>query len=168
MAKINSRDKGARSERKLAKVFSEWWGSDFARTPLSGGFSTQRFREDWNASGDLVTPDPCFPFCVESKNVEGWHIEQLLTAPKSLLYQWWDQTISETPPGKLPLLVFTRNRQPYFFAIKSEHLVSSFTGSLINVILSNEDQCSIGLLSDLFGSKIEEWRALHEGHSESA
>jgi hypothetical protein len=157
MAKINSRSKGARAERKLAKLFAVWWGADFARTPLSGGFSTKQFREDWNAAGDLVTPDPSFPFCVESKHVEGWHIEQLLTAPRSDIYRWWFQTTQETPEGHLPLLVFTRNRQPYFFIMKRDHLVSSFTGLTIDVILNNKDSCVIGLLSDLFLTERSAW-----------
>jgi hypothetical protein len=110
-----SRDKGQRGERILAKKFSEWWGSDFTRTPSSGGFRTKEFRDDWNAAGDLVTPDETFPFCVESKNAEGWHLEQLLTSSKCAIVQWWKQTVDETPKGKIPLLVFTRNHQPHFF-----------------------------------------------------
>ncbi|NJL54162.1 hypothetical protein HC928_02600 [bacterium] len=112
--RVNGRKKGANAERRLAKLFSDWWGTEFARTPLSGGFSTKTFREDWNAAGDLVTPDPAFPFCVESKKVEGWKMEHLLTQKNSLLHDWWNQTLKETPEGKIPLLVFTKNRTPLF------------------------------------------------------
>lgn len=112
--RVNGRAKGNAAERKLAKLFSKWWGSEFTRTPLSGGFATAKFREDWNAAGDLVTPDTTFPFCVESKKVEGWSLEQLLTSDKTLIHKWWAQTEKETPAGKIPLLVFTKNRAPLF------------------------------------------------------
>lgn len=116
----NGRNKGATAERKLAKLFAAWWGSDFARTPLSGGFATAKFREDWNACGDLVTPDKSFPFCVESKKVEGWTLEQMLTSDKTLIHKWWEQTLKETPEGKIPLLVFTKNHAP-LYAMMREH-----------------------------------------------
>ena len=111
---VNGRKKGQTAERKLAKLFSVWWGSDFARTPLSGGFATAKFREDWNAAGDLVTPDETFPFCVESKKVEGWTLEQMLTSDRTHIHKWWQQTLSETPVNKIPLLVFTKNRAPLY------------------------------------------------------
>lgn len=115
---INGRNKGANAERKLAKLFSTWWGSEFTRTPMSGGFATKTFRDDWNASGDLVTPDVDFPFCVESKKVEGWHLEQLLTSPKCIIHKWWQQTLDETPEGKEPLLVFSRNGHPELIMVR--------------------------------------------------
>lgn len=112
--KINSRQKGKRGEREVAKLLSAWWGAEFTSTPLSGGFSTKTFRNDWNAAGDIVTPDHSFPFTVEVKNCEGWHLEQLLTSDKCLFYSWWKQAVDETLPGKKTLLVFTRNRQPWY------------------------------------------------------
>lgn len=117
--RVNGRKKGQTAERKLAKLFSDWWGSEFARTPLSGGFATAKFREDWNACGDLVTPDKTFPFCVESKKVEGWSLEQLLTSDKTLIHKWWKQTLDETPEGKIPLLVFAKNHSPLYAIMRS-------------------------------------------------
>lgn len=108
--RVNGREKGNRAERALAKAFSKWWGSEFTRTPMSGGFATKKFRGDWNAEGDLVTPDGTFPFTVESKHAEGWNFEQLLTSHKTMLHAWWAQTLRETPDGKIPLLVFRKNR----------------------------------------------------------
>lgn len=115
---INGRNKGANAERKLAKLFSTWWGSEFTRTPMSGGFATKTFRDDWNASGDLVTPDVDFPWTVESKCVEGWHLEQLLTSPKCIIHKWWQQTLDETSEGKEPMLVFRRNSVPELMMIQ--------------------------------------------------
>lgn len=113
-----SRSKGQRGERAVVKALTEWWGSEFARTPSSGGFKTKQFRDEWNAASDIVTSDETFPFGVEVKNCEGWHLEQLLTAPKCDLYSWWAQTTDECPSKKIPLLVFTRNHQPLFCMMK--------------------------------------------------
>lgn len=153
---INGRLKGNAQERKVAKAFSKWWGTEFTRTPMSGGFATKTFREDWNAVGDLVTPDTTFPFCVESKKVEGWHLEQLLTSPSCLWYSWWKQTLDETPDTKWPLLVFTRNRQPLFYAIKREHN-RGIPGVILTLHL-DDTLIDIGLASDLFSTPPDLWK----------
>jgi len=157
--RVNGRKKGQAAERKLAKLFADWWGSDFARTPLSGGFATAKFREDWNACGDLVTPDSTFPFCVESKKVEGWKLEQLLTSDKTLIHQWWKQTVEETPEGKKPLLVFTRNRAPLFAMMLGFHFYE--TMSIITPFFEyriGEDVVCIFELKYLFETKKDAWR----------
>lgn len=156
--KINSRSKGKRGERALAKVFSEWWGTEFTSTPLSGGFGTKKFRDDWNASGDLVTPDDSFPFCVECKNAEGWHLEQLFTSPECLLVKWWRQSVNETPFGKIPLLVFKRNRHPWMFFMALDDmdfgLVAHFDA---NALVVDGEHLAIGLLSTLTKTPKEWW-----------
>lgn len=108
-----SRDKGQRGERAVAKLLSAWWGADFTRTPMSGGFHTKKFRDEWNASGDVVTPAD-FPFSVEVKWQEDWTLDQILTAPKCIIWEWWRQCASQCPEGKTPLLVFKRNNWPWF------------------------------------------------------
>lgn len=128
MPKINSRAKGSRGERQVAKLFKDWWGSEFTRTPLSGGFATQKFRDEWNASGDLVTSDPTFPFCVEVKWVEGWSLEQMLSNKGCLIFKWWAQTLRETPEGKYPLLVFKKNGQPFYCMLQCDTLKDHFGG----------------------------------------
>lgn len=114
--KINSRTKGQSAERKLVKLFSTWWGSDFFRTPGSGAFATKGFAgiDTSSMAGDLVTTDSTFPFCVESKKVEGWTLEQILTSNKTKIHAWWEQTVRECPPDKVPLLVFTKNHSPIY------------------------------------------------------
>lgn len=116
-----SKRKGSRGELKVAKMFSSWWGSEFARTPSSGGFATSKFRKDWNAGGDLVTPDDLFPFCVEVKNVKDWRLEDLLTSASSNLLKYWEQAVQESEEnGKVPLLVFKRNRSDWFVMMQFE------------------------------------------------
>jgi len=153
---VNSRSKGARAERLLAQKFSAWWGSDFTRTPSSGGFSTKKFRDDWNAAGDLVTPDETFPFCVESKHAEGWHLEQVLTSPKCAIIKWWEQTVGETPKGKIPLLVFTRNRQPHFYMLPVDRWLPRTKNKGVVLVVSGV-RVRLGLLDDLVATTPEEW-----------
>jgi len=121
--KINSRTKGQSAERKLVKLFSTWWGSDFFRTPGSGAFATKGFAgiDTSSMAGDLVTTDSTFPFCVESKKVEGWTLEQILTSNKTKIHAWWEQTVRECPPDKVPLLVFTKNHSPIYCMISQSH-----------------------------------------------
>lgn len=104
-----SRRKGSSNELAIAKLFKDWWGGEWARTPSSGGWATKDVREGFRTCGDVITTATDFPFCIEAKKQEGWHLEQLLTADKSLLYQWWDQAVEETPDDMLPMLVFNRN-----------------------------------------------------------
>jgi hypothetical protein len=129
----NSRDKGGRGERAAAKEFNSWWGTDFARTPSSGGFATQRFRDDWNAAGDLVTPDKNFPFCVECKWVEGWALEQLLKNDSCLVFSWWRQALGECPEDKLPLLVFKKNNHPFYCMVEAKYFPFQSTLNKQNV-----------------------------------
>lgn len=110
-----SKSKGDRGEREVARIFSEWWGENIVRTPQSGGFATKKFRDDWNAGSDIVCPDPDFPFSVEVKNREGWELDAIIHNPKCPIWEWWEQTILESPEGKLPLLVFKRNRRKWTF-----------------------------------------------------
>ena len=159
----NGRNKGATAERKLAKLFAAWWGSDFARTPLSGGFATAKFREDWNACGDLVTPDKSFPFCVESKKVEGWTLEQMLTSNKTLIHKWWEQVVNETPPGKIPMLVFTKNHAPLYVMMATEHAVAAaepdmmFFWTFVSDKYERKRKVMIFAFDFLLKSKKESW-----------
>ena len=115
--KKNSRDKGNRGQRAVAKLLSTWWGAEFASTPLSGGFATKRFRDDWNAAADVVTPDDTFPFSVEVKWQEDWCLDTLLTSEVGKVWKWWEQCVDEAPEGRIPLLVFKRNNQPWLYMI---------------------------------------------------
>jgi hypothetical protein len=112
--KKNSRAKGNSFELQVAKAFSQHFGCKFRRTPLSGGWS-----EKAETKGDIVCVDrDDFPYCVECKNAEGWHLESLFTDKHEWFDAWWLQVTSECPEGKVPLLVFTRNFCPAFAAVK--------------------------------------------------
>jgi hypothetical protein len=117
-----SRNKGNRGQNAVAKLFAKWWGSEFTSTPMSGGFATKRFRSDWNAAGDIVTPDKTFPFCVEVKHQEAWELEQILTSDVCSVWKWWEQCVGETPVGQIPLLVFRKNHKPWFCMLRHSNI----------------------------------------------
>ena len=114
----NSRAKGKRGERALLDPLTKWWGYKFHRTPSSGAWGTQHGRDDM--AQDIVCDDPNFPFDIECKNAEGWHLEKLLTAPKNDIYQWWAQAASQCAPNKRPMLCFKRNRHPFLVITRNE------------------------------------------------
>lgn len=109
-----SRDKGAAFEREVAKLFSEAYGLEFRRTPLSGGWA----KDADVAAGDLVCiDDPDFPYMIECKKAENWKFESLFTDNHTWFDNWWEQAVEECPDSKEPLLVFSRNYMPILVAV---------------------------------------------------
>jgi len=164
-AGINSRDKGARGEGQVCALLKTWWGSDFARTPSSGGFKTKKFREDWNAEGDIVTPDETFPFSVEVKWQEEWTLNQLLTAPNNKIWDWWEQAKRETASDKLPLLVFKKNRHPWFVMMTENGIATAaqtdfMKSSMIRVTDRQGQAAYIRLFDDLLKEHKKLWERL--------
>jgi len=104
----NSRKKGATFERDVAKLFSDWTGMKFRRTPMSGG---------WAKTGDITPVNPKemddFRFNVECKNQQIWSFADLIKDihSGSGIESWWIQAANDAEKSKkVPLLVFTRNR----------------------------------------------------------
>lgn len=119
----NSRTKGASFENKIAKVFSEWSGMDVKRTPQSGGWANASF----GVTGDLVCSNKRFPFHVECKKREGWHLDDLVTGVRvrdtRSIVAWWNQAIETCPEGKEPLLVFARNNRQVLVMVREDFVV---------------------------------------------
>lgn len=168
----NSRVKGNRGQNDVAKLLAPWWGEEFASTPQSGGFATTRFRNDWNAAGDIVTPDNGFPFCVEVKHAEGWELEQLIKSDKCDPWAWWNQCVEETPPGKIPLLVFRRNYRSWHYMMYVHDWMGEYPdlvyvpGRNMSIHVPPNDPLYnfkryviVGLFSDFLQSSKEEWLA---------
>ena len=123
---MNSRAKGNRFELKVAKLLAEWWGGSFRRSPLSGGWDTER------APGDILTPDD-FPWIVECKSRESWDFYGLVGGPeKNGPLEWWDQVSrAALDTVRMPMLVKTRRRWPVYMMV---------------------DTLTISLLADTYGS----------------
>ena len=111
----NSRTKGNSYELRIAKAFAQWSGEHIRRTPQSGGWSNAKF----GVSADLVCDNPKWPFSVEVKKREGWHLDDLITGIRPddsrSIEAWWKQTVDSCPKKgytTTPMLVFARNRGP--------------------------------------------------------
>ena len=103
---INSRQKGVKNERDLAKKLEEWTGQPFARIPSSGGL---RWKNDTRTVGDLIPEDETFkfPFCIETKF---YAKAELDISKKSRVIGAWDQASRDAYRAKkIPLLFYRIN-----------------------------------------------------------
>tara|TARA_R100001594_G_scaffold150533_1_gene212210 strand:- start:314 stop:691 length:378 start_codon:yes stop_codon:yes gene_type:complete len=85
---INSQKKGKRGELAVVKIINKYLGTNFRRTPNSGGLSFK---------GDIIDIDntnPLYDFHIEIKNTN------TLQIPK-----WMDQIERDQPVGKTGLLI---------------------------------------------------------------
>lgn len=160
-----SRRKGSTFERYCCRLLSKWWFPDkdfngisadklpFFRSPNSGGWATKRkFHRNERIdamSGDIVCPDN-FPYQPEMKNREGWTFEQYFRDnPGFVLWEWWEQTVEQAErAGKKPLLLFTKNRSPVFYAIDDFHILQTFQCKS-TLLWKPGMRLSVGLLDDL-------------------
>ncbi len=100
---INSRQKGNRFEREIAKVLSNWAGETFQRRSM--GY----------VGSDLITPND-FPFAVEVKNNKADILD--IFRYKSELNGWWAQALAQSvSEGKEPLLAFKHGQKGRYFMI---------------------------------------------------
>ena len=150
-----SRNKGARAEREVCRLFQRALGGKWSRVPLSGGWAN---RSELHTCGDVITTLPDFPFTIEVKNAEGWHLEQLLTAPDScLIATWWRQACRQaSEAGKKPLLIFTRNCQPLLAMARLADLVAHGVASVTRFVLGDE-VVLIGALEALLTARCGAW-----------
>lgn len=141
----NSRTKGNRGELDVAKMFSLWSGELVRRTPMSGGWSNAKF----GVTADLVCSNKKFPFHVEVKHREGWTLDDLVTGARTehdkSIVQWWKQCTESCPNGKLPVLVFRRNRQPWLVMTWSE-LTSMRDGIVVTWITLDGVSRKLGIM----------------------
>jgi hypothetical protein len=139
-----AKNKGANFERKIAKLFTQWFKNnnlegEFYKTPASGGLRWQK-RDD--VIGDLCTPDN-FLATIECKNTEVWQFRELFqqtlaVAPKKIqkgknkgkpvspssIGEFWYQSCDEAQRAdRLPMLVFTKNYYSDYIMVSSESTV---------------------------------------------
>jgi len=110
----NSRTKGSRNERNVAKLMENWSGHEFARTPQSGGLHWKKA----HTSGDIVCIDDRyglrFPFSIECKFHEELNmlhlIDDTIGKKSNKITAFWDQASADAKQaGKIPLLFMRRN-----------------------------------------------------------
>lgn len=120
--RINSRAKGSTFERKIAKILSKWSNLEITKTPASGGY---------NSLGDVTPRYPKdmieWPFNVELKNSETWNFAELLKGTNKGkdaygIVNFWKQCVRDAKISKkIPVLVFTKNRDVIYCIVRSEH-----------------------------------------------
>lgn len=113
---INSRSKGCKAERDVAKLFKIWTKKEFARTPSSGGLQWKSS----NSKGDIVctTEGHYFPFCIEIKFHREIDFSHLLNPKIKLpkILEFWQQCLRDaTKAGKVPMLLMRYNGMPADF-----------------------------------------------------
>ena len=111
---MNSQSKGKRFERDLAKIINKKLGVNCRRTPNSGALSFK---------GDLVDINPdsiANRFHFEAKNQESLNIWNALK-----------QAIRDCPVIKTPLVIFTRNFEDQYVAMR--------LGDFLNLLLEIEE-----------------------------
>lgn len=120
----NSRNKGSRFERSVAKAWEYWTGYKFSRTPGSGGWAKAK-----DAVGDLVCTDDKhsrrFPFSIECKNYQDIKFEHLLLGTRTCkIHSFWEQASRDANKvGRLPILIMRYNSMPKgeaFFVVGQE------------------------------------------------
>lgn len=108
MGNINSRSKGNRNERNIAKLFEKWTGKKFSKTPSSGGLQWKTT----NSKGDIVCTKEghYFPFCIEAKSYKELNFQHLLYSDKAEILKFWAQANRDADLAKkIPLLFMRTN-----------------------------------------------------------
>lgn len=112
---VNAKKKGDRGEREVAKISRNWWSKiekdvDFIKTPMSGGWSTNKVRAHFKACGDIMTTAKKWPFVVEVKRREKWSIKNFLAAKKGPAWNWWVKACKDADDqGGIPMLWLRKN-----------------------------------------------------------
>lgn len=159
---INSKRKGDKNERVLAKLLSVWVGVPFTRVPRSGGL---RWKDTANVCGDVVCEVASFhfPFSVETKHLKTVNISHKLRK-NSMIYKIFTQAQEDAKrANKFPVVFVRENRMK-----KETYYV--FVGSYVANIIGIEKSISSGKIigdtifgfnsKDFFECKFAEFKDL--------
>ena len=122
---INSKQKGAGYERKVAKKLSEWSGYKFNRTPMSGAL---HWENDKRVVSDIVPPQNLkWPFSIEAKCVQyDWDFSFILKGTSTFWEHWKQAKDDASREDMIPMLVFSKNYRDSFVAIQVDVFVKLF------------------------------------------
>lgn len=165
----NSKSKGNRFERSVAKFFQEWTGYEFNRTPMSGGL---RWKNAENITSDIVCSDPKhsrkFKLSIECKSYQDINFEHLLLQKKSCkIASFWNQAKSDAKrAGKIPVLIMKYNgmaRGEAFFVVDDQVAEFFYKQNLkkpyMNICNMSIGSIHIFMLSDI---KKTDYKAFHK------
>jgi len=111
---VNSRRKGSKNERDVARLMFKWTGYEFARTPQSGGLHWKK----QHTCGDVVCIDDKhglrFPFSLEAKfhlELDLLHlIDDTIGKKSNKVILFWEQCERDAKQyNKIPILFMRRN-----------------------------------------------------------
>lgn len=127
---INSKKKGNKFERIVAKLWSNWTGYEFNRTPQSGGL---HWKNSENVVSDIICSDPIhsrrFQFSIEAKCHKDINFEHLLLNVKSKIREFWKQASHDGDrTSKIPILMMRYNGMP---KDESFFVVNQFLGRIL-------------------------------------
>lgn len=137
----NSKKKGNRGERDVAKWWETFTGYEFGRVPASGGL---RWKKTDNITSDVICTDDKhsrrFPFSIEVKFYKDINFEHILLGNKKCkIKEFWDQAKSDADRGnKLPILMMRYNgmkKDQYFFCVdqKVSNLIKNQKGPMMYI-----------------------------------
>ena len=124
----NSKKKGNRFERVVAKFFTDWSGFKFGRTPGSGSFHNNR-----DLGSDLICNDDKHKnrccISIECKNYQDIRFEHVLLGNKRCkIFSFWEQASRDAKrTKKFPILCMRYNSMPRgeFFFVVNELIANS-------------------------------------------
>lgn len=141
----NSKKKGDRFERVVAKYFTDWSGFKFGRTPGSGSFHNNR-----DLGSDLICNDDKHKnrccISIECKNYQDIRFEHVLLGNKRCkIFSFWSQAKRDANrTKKFPILCMRYNSMPrgeFFFVVDSviaRELISTDTNRRMMIINAPE------------------------------
>lgn len=110
--------KGSRFEYKIRDLLRDKTGTQWERTPLSGGGTLK---------GDLYCVNANYYYCFECKSFADTVIqENLLSAKSNNIYGWWEQCVREAKHmNRTPALVFKKDRGKPLIAVEETHPINT-------------------------------------------
>lgn len=124
----NSKKKGNRFERAVAKFFTDWSGFNFGRTPASGAYHNNR-----DLGSDLICNDDKHKnrccISIECKSYQDIKFEHVLLGNKRCkIFEFWKQASRDAKrTKKFPILCMRYNSMPKgeFFFVVNELIANS-------------------------------------------
>ena len=130
-SKMNSKKKGSKFERNIAKWFTSWTGFKFQRTPYSGA---NHYNKD--LASDIMCSDERHAhrckISIECKSYRDIKFEHLLLGNKGAeIEKFWEQVNRDaTRSNKVPILCMRYNSMPSndFFFVFPGYMKKAFLG----------------------------------------
>jgi len=133
--RINSRSKGARTEKALITFMEEWSGYEFSRVPASGGL---RWRKTDNITGDIICSDDRHRCLIsfEVKARKEIDFEKIINLNvNSEILEFWEQARNDGKRGnRIPMLFMRYNQlapKNFFYVILEYEVLERIFSKMI-------------------------------------